>query len=122
MGQHNVDRHQIPHPSQPLLGRGRHVPAFVEQEVQEGVQHLLPSQDPLGLERALGDGDATTEQGTSPVYHAMKECISKYPDGDHAPPNDCLHFFMTVAICEGDKGGSRIATEAISSTSCNMEV
>ncbi|KAI5676164.1 hypothetical protein M9H77_07114 [Catharanthus roseus] len=111
MGQHTVDRHQIPHPSQPLLGRGRHVPVFVEQEVQEGVQHLLPSQDPLVLERALGYGDATAEQGTSPVYHATM----------HHRMIVCT-FFKTAAICEGYEGGSRMATEAISSTSCNMEV
>ncbi|KAI5657331.1 hypothetical protein M9H77_26124 [Catharanthus roseus] len=45
------------------------------------------------------------------------------------PPMETMHrqmivctFFMTAAICEGDEGGSQIATEAISSTSCNMEV
>ncbi|KAI5673728.1 hypothetical protein M9H77_14092 [Catharanthus roseus] len=31
-------------------------------------------------------------------------------------------FFTNTAICEGSAGGSCITTEAISSTSCNMEV
>ncbi|KAI5653506.1 hypothetical protein M9H77_30693 [Catharanthus roseus] len=123
MGRQSVEHYQIPHPSQPLHGRGctggRPSPA-----PRPGCLRA-----PLLTPRAPRSG--TCSRGWRLDGCTGNVCYISCCEGVHpkVPPMETIHlriivctFFITTAICEGDEGGSRITTEAISSTYCNIEV
>ncbi|KAI5673366.1 hypothetical protein M9H77_13730 [Catharanthus roseus] len=123
MGRQTVDHYQIPHPSQPLHGRGRHV------RRPPPAPSLGCLRAPLLTPRAPRSG--TCSRGRRRDYYTVNVCWISCCEGVHpkVPPMETIHlriivctFFTNTAICEGDECGSQITIEAISSTSYNIEV
>ncbi|KAI5654949.1 hypothetical protein M9H77_32136 [Catharanthus roseus] len=96
----------------------------IECQIKRSIPPKVLTQDRMKIRLNIEGCIPATKKpldGNFRAYHARVH--------PKVPPMETMHrrmivctFFITAAICEGDEGGSRIANEAISSISCNMEV
>ncbi|KAI5673326.1 hypothetical protein M9H77_13690 [Catharanthus roseus] len=120
MGQQEGVHHQIPHLSPPVQ-----IPHLSPSRRVQGTGRRPPPASRLGYLRVALLTPRAPRSSTCSRERRRDGCTGN----PKVPPIDNMHlriivctFFAETAICDGDVGGSCITTDAMSSTSCNMEV